>query len=58
MISSLLIILFNLIGDLLCMAADPRIMEWWKLTDPCQIRIPGTPEGQQWLSMKEVYHSE
>jgi len=45
-------------GDMAKMAADPKIREWWKLTDPCQIRLPGTPEGQQWLGMKEVYHSE
>ena len=45
-------------ADMKKMADDPKTREWWKLTDPCQIRIPGTPEGQQWLTMKEVYHSE
>jgi len=38
------------------MAADPKTQQWWKETDPCQIRLPGTPEGEQWLSIEEVYH--
>jgi L-rhamnose mutarotase len=45
-------------GDMKALAADARTQAWWKLTDPCQIRIPGTPDGEQWLSMKEVYHSD
>ena len=45
-------------ADMKKMADDPKTREWWKLTDPCQIRVMGTPEGQQWLAMKEVYHSE
>ena len=45
-------------ADMKKMADDPKTREWWKLTDPCQIRIRGTPEGQQWLVMEEVYHSE
>jgi L-rhamnose mutarotase len=45
-------------GDMKTLAADARTQAWWKLTDPCQIRIPGTPDGEQWLSMKEVYHSD
>ena len=45
-------------ADMKKMADDPKTQEWWKLTDPCQTRIPGTPEGQQWFVMEEVYHSE
>lgn len=45
-------------ADMKRIADDPKTQEWWKLTEPCQIRIPGTPEGQQWMVMKEVYHSE
>ena len=45
-------------ADMKKMADDPRTREWWELTDPCQTRVPGTPEGQQWLVMNEVYHSE
>ncbi len=30
--------------------------KWWPLTDPCQKRIPGTPEGKQWLDMEMLMH--
>ncbi len=42
-------------ADMAKMAADPKTKEWWAETDPCQIRLPGTPEGEQWLSIEEVY---
>lgn len=45
-------------ADMKKMANDPKTQEWWKLTDPCQIRIPGTREGEQWLGLREVYHSD
>ncbi|NLE38779.1 MAG: L-rhamnose mutarotase [Pirellulaceae bacterium] len=41
--------------DMAAMAADPKIQEWWAETDPCQIRLPGTPEGQQWKTIEQVY---
>ena len=37
-------------------AADPATRRWWALTDPCQERLPGTPEGEQWLPLPEVWH--
>jgi len=43
-------------ADMARMAADPKTREWWKETDPCQIRLPGTPDGQQWKTIPEVYH--
>jgi L-rhamnose mutarotase len=30
---------------------------WWTYTDPLQTRLPGTPEGQQWKTMEEVFHT-
>jgi L-rhamnose mutarotase len=30
--------------------------KWWPLTDACQIRLPGTPAGEQWRSMEQVMH--
>jgi len=44
-------------ADMAAMAADPATREWWELTDPCQERIPGTPEGQQWLPLESVFHA-
>jgi len=43
-------------ADMKRLAADPKTQEWWKETDPCQIRLPGTPDGEQWLKIPEVYH--
>jgi L-rhamnose mutarotase len=36
--------------------ADPATQRWWQLTDPCQDRHPGTPEGEQWAPLTEVWH--
>ena len=38
------------------MAADPKTQEWWRECVPCQIRLPDTPEGEQWRDIPEVYH--
>lgn len=43
-------------ADMAKMAKDKVTHEWWKLTDPCQIRLPGTPKGEQWKKIPEVYH--
>jgi L-rhamnose mutarotase len=38
-------------------AKDPTTRDkWWPLTDACQIRVPGTPEGEQWRAMEQVMH--
>ncbi len=45
-------------ADMANMAADPVTRDWWKLTDPLQHRVEGTPVGDQWKRMKEVFHME
>ncbi len=37
--------------------ADEVTKLWWTYTDPLQTRLPGTPEGQQWKTMEEVFHT-
>ncbi len=37
------------------MAADPMTQAWWKLTDPCQTRLPTAKDGEWWASMDEVF---
>jgi L-rhamnose mutarotase len=32
--------------------------KWWPITDACQKRLPGTPEGEQWLGMERLMHIE
>ena len=45
-------------ADMKKMGDDPETQRWWKVTDPCQRRIQGTPEGQQWMQLPEVFHTD
>ena len=43
--------------DFASIAEDPLTRDkWWPLTDACQIRLPGTPEGEQWKNIEMVMH--
>ena len=48
----------DLEADMKIMAADPETRRWWKETDPCQFRLPGTPDGEQWTSIPDVFHTD
>ena len=37
-------------------AADPETQRWWTFTDPLQRRREGTPDGEQWFTLDEVWH--
>ncbi len=40
-------------------ANDPTTKnKWWPKTDACQKRLPGTPEGEQWLGIEMLMHIE
>lgn len=45
-------------ADMKAMAADETTQRWWKETDPCQIRLPDTPEGEWWKRIPEVFHTD
>lgn len=45
-------------ADMRKMAEDPETQRWWKETDPCQIRLPSTPEGKWWKPIPEVFHTD
>jgi L-rhamnose mutarotase len=41
--------------DFAAIAEDPATRDkWWPITDACQIRLPGTPAGAQWLDLEQV----
>lgn len=41
--------------DFAALAEDPTTRDrWWPLTDACQKRLPGTPEGEQWKPIEMV----
>ncbi len=42
--------------DMAAMGQDEETRRWWRETDPCQIVLPGTPPGDQWLTLEEVFH--
>lgn len=44
-------------ADFAVMANDPTTRDkWWPLTNACQIRLPGTPPGEQWKPLEPVMH--
>ena len=45
-------------ADMAKMGEDAETRRWWKETDPCQARLPGTPDGEQWLQLPEVFHTD
>ena len=46
----------NYAADIAAITADPTTQQWWTLTVPCQVRLPGTPDGEQWATMTEAWH--
>jgi len=45
-------------ADMAKMAADEITQKWWKCTDPCQIPIATRKEGEFWMNMEEVFHTD
>lgn len=44
-------------ADFASIAADPTTSQkWWPITDACQQRLPGTPDGSQWMSLEMLMH--
>lgn len=43
-------------SDMRKLAANPKVKEWWKLTDPCQQPLPDRKPGEWWAPLEEVAH--
>lgn len=44
-------------GDFASIGHDPVTRDkWWPLTNSCQIRLPGTPDGEQWTPIEMLMH--
>ncbi|HTX00735.1 MAG TPA: L-rhamnose mutarotase [Acidimicrobiales bacterium] len=42
-------------SDFAIIANDPTTRDrWWPITSACQARLPGTPEGEQWMPLERV----
>ena len=59
----LLIGYFEYVGDDISedrarIARDPATQRWWKLTDPCQTPVAGSPAGEVWAPAELVWASQ
>ncbi|WP_105565727.1 L-rhamnose mutarotase [Microbacterium halophytorum] len=45
-------------GDMARMAEDPTTREWWAVQEPLQRQLPGTPDGEWWMPIDEVFHHD
>ena len=45
----------DLEADMAQMPQDEETQRWWKETDPCQKRLEGTSESEQWLNLERVF---
>jgi L-rhamnose mutarotase len=45
-------------ADMAEMAADPVTQEWWKLTEPMQEPLDGRGDGEWWMTIPEVFHTD
>ncbi len=43
-------------SDMRKLADNPKVKEWWKLTDPCQQPLPDHKPGEWWSALEEVSH--
>jgi L-rhamnose mutarotase len=44
-------------ADMKIIAEDPTTRDkWWPLCMECQTRLPGTPDGEQWLGLEQLMH--
>jgi L-rhamnose mutarotase len=48
----------DLAADLDAMKDDEATRKWWKLTDPCQERLPTAETGEWWGSTQQVFLME
>jgi L-rhamnose mutarotase len=46
----------DLDADLARISADEATQRWWRLTDPCQERLPDAAPGRQWSDADQVWH--
>ncbi len=44
-------------ADMAKMAANPRVKEWWSLTDEMQEPVAGYQPDGRWAALPEVFHT-
>jgi L-rhamnose mutarotase len=43
-------------ADSATIAADPATQRWWAIMETLQQQLPGTPAGEWWMPMEELFH--
>lgn len=45
-------------ADMERMRADPRMQDWWRITDPMQEPLESRRPGEWWACMEPVFHHD
>lgn len=45
-------------ADMAKMRQDPKTQEWWALCEPLQSPVPERIEGEWWMSIPEIFHTD
>lgn len=45
-------------ADMARMRADPRMQDWWRITDPMQEPVENRDAGEWWARMEPVFHHD
>jgi L-rhamnose mutarotase len=45
-------------ADMAAMRADPRMQDWWRITDPMQMPLASRKKDERWAAMEEVFHHD
>ena len=48
----------DLAADMARMKADPRMRDWWAITDPMQDPLASRGAGEWWARMQPVFHHD
>ncbi len=45
-------------ADMALMRADPRMQDWWRITDPMQVPLSSRRKTEWWAPMEQVFFLE
>ena len=45
-------------ADMARLAAEPRMADWWEITDPMQTRLDSANDGEHWAPMSQVFFTD
>ena len=45
-------------GDMARMAADPMTQKWWEINEPLQQPVSERNEGEWWMDIPEIFHTD